>query len=412
MRNALLWSLFGLAALALPAAAGAQTAPSAAQTPLQADGLTATVQDTEIYDTNVVQAGPLIAAQRGLKLADLQSEPSVVLGLVKPLDRQAVFMNATLGYDFYQRDTTLNKENIDVTGGFRGRFGRCASTLSGEYGRRQIDEGDLIGPVTRNVVSDSLVTLSGSCTGAIGFSPFVNLSNEWVDNSAPLLVVSNRRTFNGTAGVQYSSPRLGQLSLYGGFTKTDYSARPTVEAVEIVSESGSAGYDLYTGGVRYDRHLGARIEATLALAYTVLDPMGLGASGFQGPTYQADISYRVSGRITTKVHIDRETLPSLQAGAAYSIEENYNAEIDYQAGARTTLALGESYSDRDYRGALLAVAEYLSHDTRDNQFVNITYNINNRITLVLDVRRETRIANPSEYNYTGGRFGLTAKSTF
>ena len=123
-------------ALFAPAAALAQFAPLA---PVAAGDRTTEVDliGNLIYDSNVAASDAAFAAARGIKPSDVIINPTVRLDLARPVGRQTVFLLATAGYDFYARNSRLNRENILVNPGVLGQFSRCEYDVSGSYSRGQ-----------------------------------------------------------------------------------------------------------------------------------------------------------------------------------------------------------------------------------------------------------------------------------
>ena len=76
--------------------------------------LTASVSGETLYDTDVAQSDAQIAAERGIVLADEIYTPSVTVDAVKPLGRENVFLHAIASYDFYQHNTILDRERLNL----------------------------------------------------------------------------------------------------------------------------------------------------------------------------------------------------------------------------------------------------------------------------------------------------------
>jgi hypothetical protein len=408
MRRAVQLTLWGLAVAGAPATAMAQVVPSADATPLQARGFSASLSLADTYDSNVARSDAQIAALRHLTMSDQLFQPMVVVDVVTPIDRQAVFLDGTVGYDYYERNRILNRQRINLDGGLRGQVRTCTATLEGTYSQRQNSLEDITLALVKDTLTDTGVNFSATCKSQIGFSPFVSAAQDWESNSSPLITTSNYRTTSANAGVAYSQPLIGEISVYGGYTKTLFPNRQV--PVGVASEQD--GYQIYTGGVRYDRKLGARIEGTVAFAYTSLKPNTNLTAPFKGATYQADITYTPSGRISASLHASRAAQPTPLSNTAYNINQLYSATATYQVGARGSLALGVSDNVEDLRGALLVPGFNISHATTNAVYMSGTYTLNRRLTLVMDVREEDRRTNISAFDYHDARFTVTAKSAF
>jgi hypothetical protein len=408
MRRVVQLTALGLAVAGSPTLAMAQTVPSADPTPLQARGFSASLTAADTYDSNVARSDAQIAALRHLTLSDQLFQPAATVDLVAPIDRQAVFFDGTLGYDYYQRNRVLNRQRVNVDGGVRGQVRTCTATLGGSYSQRQNSLEDITLALIKDTLTDTGVNFSATCKAQIGFSPFITASQDWETNSSTAIVSSNYRTTSANAGVAYAQPLIGEISVYGGYTKSLFPNREV--PVGVTAEQD--GYQIYTGGVRYDRKLGARIEGTVAFAYTSLKPNTNQTAPFKGATYQADVTYTPSGRLSLDVHASRAAQPTPLSNTAYNIQQLYSATANYRVGARGLFSLGVSDNVEDLRGALLLAGFNITHETTDSVYATGTYTLNRRLTLVMDVREEDRRANLSAFSYDDTRVTVTARSAF
>jgi hypothetical protein len=79
-----------------------------------------TIQATTIasYNSNVAHSDAALAAQRGVTLADSIISPGVSIDLSLPVGLQQVFLKGSAAYSIYARNTQLNSQDVDLTGGF------------------------------------------------------------------------------------------------------------------------------------------------------------------------------------------------------------------------------------------------------------------------------------------------------
>src|SRR5690606_34902281 len=128
------------------------------------------------YDSNVLRASDGQQLTSGHK-SDIRYSPSLNLDIYVPLSRQAVFLGGTVGYDFHQRNGTLDRERIALRGGADYQFGRCSGTLSGDYSRQLSDLTDFFDPSTGDLLSGDnteetrSVDFSVGCSRAYGLRP-------------------------------------------------------------------------------------------------------------------------------------------------------------------------------------------------------------------------------------------------
>jgi hypothetical protein len=406
MRNGLM-ALGAALAATIAVSASAQVAPTPSSPPT-APELDASVSAEAAYDTNVAESGAAIAAARKLQLQDEIFTPTLTLNLARPFGREYFFLYGDAGYDFYVHNTILDRERLDLHSGLGGGLGPCRAQVTGGYERHQSDLNTLTTTVVRNTWSDASVGVSGACPRTIGFGPTFSVSEDWASNSNPTLISTNYRTLAVTGGLAYTRPVFGVLSLYGEYDQTIFPNRLAGFGPSPITN----GYQLYSGGVRYERKLGARIEGTFSVAYTSLRPDVAGVAGFNGATYAVDVTFKVTGKIGTHVHFDRAARPSVQLDTTYSIDNDYLAEATYAISSRMTLHAGGTVTTRSYAGPLLDPAIDLTHEQLNDLYATLDLNLGRRLDLLFDVRQENRIASISAYSYNSTRVSVTATSKF
>ena len=67
-----------------------------------------------IYDSNVAHSDLGLAQARGLTLADELFRPSAFRNLGRRFGRQILFLQGSVGYDFYRRNRVLDRERVDL----------------------------------------------------------------------------------------------------------------------------------------------------------------------------------------------------------------------------------------------------------------------------------------------------------
>jgi hypothetical protein len=363
--------------------------------------ITATANTT--YDSNVAASDAATAAQRGIIPQDWIFDPGIGLDINEPIGRQAVFLKGSLGYEFHARNPQLNSQSIDLQGGVIGRTHSCEATLGGEYANARTSLQDLNVAVTRNIQDTETIRLDGRCGGRIGFGPTFSVSRQWTNNSAEPLRASDFDTFTVSAGIAYRRPSLGEIALLGSYSQTDFPDRDLAPGPASIQD----GYRNYSVGVRFDRRLGARIQGTLQLSYAVLNPYVQSVEGFNGVDVRADISVRVSGRLTTHFGVVNGPEPTIVSNATYSLNTAYTAEADYQVNPRWTLKLAGADTMDHYKGALIVPGT----DIQSESYWTITgtshFQLSRRFAVELWASHQERNADINIYDYSDNRVGLS-----
>ena len=119
-----LFALLGTAAIgsAMPALAQSDTAP---------------VSDVKFdvtaeFNSNVARSDAARAAARDLSRSDQRITPGLSVDLARNLGQTRLWLNGSAGYDFYRRNSQLNRERIGLESGIKQPVGPCrAARLRG-----------------------------------------------------------------------------------------------------------------------------------------------------------------------------------------------------------------------------------------------------------------------------------------
>jgi hypothetical protein len=248
--------------------------------------------------------------------------------------------------------------------------------------------------------------MEGTCGRPIGFAPIFSISQTWSNNSLSQLQSSDYNTLGGSGGISYQTPTIGVLSLFGQYQTTDFTNR-----VLFFSQSPMHdGFDTYGGGIRYVRQLGARIQGTVSVSYTSVRPF-VGAAGFDGLTYGADVTFRASSRLMLHGSVLRDVQPSNVFDATYFLETKGLVEGTYDIGSRLKLVVGASEQDRTFKGPAIVQGVDLSSDSLKSIYSSLTYSLR-RFYVALNAKYDQRNANISDLGYPDTRVGLTVGTQF
>jgi Putative beta-barrel porin 2 len=360
-----------------------------------------------LMDTNVARSDEAEAAARGLKQDDWIYTPQVTLNLTRPIGPESLFLSGNVGYDLYQNNSILNRERLDLQGGAKGQFGLCSATLTGGADRHQsnLEDINIATPVVRNTQELNSVGLDGSCGRPIGFGVEASVTQSWASNSTPQFRTFDSRQLTTTLALIYQRPNFGKLSLFGQYDTADYPN----DLVLAPTPTGDS-YNLYAGGIRFERDLGARLAATISLAYTSLTP--LQGAGFSGFTYSGDLTYRFSGKLSAHLRAERAAQPAVLNDAAYVVDQHYRAEGDYSLGARLMLTAGVSEEVRRYGGLTLAPTLEINNERLEDVYATARIAFARRLYAGLDLRYEVRHGDVAELNYSDAQVGLTVGARF
>jgi Putative beta-barrel porin 2 len=405
MRGLIGWAAGVLACVgSLPALAQTVTQPP--QIPAGANHLELTPSGEIVYDTDVARSDAQEAALRGLQLSDEIYEPALAIDFLRAIGNQSVFLEGTGGYDYYGHDTVLDSARINLTGGAQLRLASCQAAIYDNYAVAQTSLEDITSAAVHNDRTDESLGLNADCSRPIGVTPLLTVTTTWATNSNPVLEVNNVRSTTVRGGVAYLQPALGQISLIAQYETFDFPNRV------IAPEPGAPteAYRVYAGGVKFDHHIGARIETTLQFFYSNVQPNIPGGGAFSGPTYLADVSYHATSRITATLHAQQDVEPSQQLGSTLTREQQYLGKLEYDVNPRLTLSGGGSYDNKAFEGTLLDPALDLTSQQTTDVFGNAELHFARRFVLILDAREENRRANLEAFSYASTRVSVTLEA--
>ena len=364
-------------------------------------GLNARVE----HHTNVTRTTKEQATLRGLSLADTIFLPTASVDLQLPIGRQEVFLNGVAGYAFYDKNTKLDREHIDLTGGVRGVVGPCAVTLGGGYARgvNQIEDPTLIANV-ENVQERKRVNVDAACQRGSALGLVASASKEWTNNDLPFLTISDSELTSMMLGVSYSRPTLGTFTVFANTDRTEYPRR-------LIDD----GYDLYGLGLTYERQLGARIQGSVTVAYNRVELRNMlpeNSDEVETTSYAANLSYRASNRLRLEGSFDRSVTPASGFGRTYDLTNSYLLSGVYDLGSRITISAGGGRVERDSRGAFAGPFIQLTNSTTDTLYGSLTYKQSERLFFELGVGRDERSTNAPQFDYTNERVSLSVSSRF
>lgn len=360
-----------------------------------------------IYDSNVSRSSSAAAAARGLSASDEIYEPSLSVDLARPLGRQQVFLNGSIGYDFYQHNTDLNRENIDLRGGANLQALSCRGTVAVGYARSQSDLRYVaFALAAQNVASTVSYALSGDCIRSTGFGPTFSVSETETTNSLAIEKTADAHVFSATGGLAYARPVIGQIRVFGSYTRTTYPDR-------VLSILGLGdGFETSSGGISYFRPIGSRMEASGEVSWQHLTPFTVFEAPFSGLNYSANLAYHLSRRLTLDVGGSDSVSASSIIGASYMHTRSVQGGVTYVASSRLKFELSDSYMDERYAGASVIPGFGLTHERVNTLLGSAALQVGRKITLSLFTQWQQQDANTAAFTYTDYRVGMTAAARF
>jgi hypothetical protein len=396
--------LGGLGFLVFLAAQTAEARPPI----IDSEGPAVTASVSATYYSNVANSSPAIAALRGLKRGDEVYDPSINLNYSKPMGGITFFAAGQAGYDIHQENSILDRERIDLQAGADAQIDVCQATVVGSWARHQSDLVDLNVNTTKNTQQLLSAEADATCNQSGQIVPSLSVSQSWSTNSAAEYVSQDYHSLgvNGSAAYKYDS--LTTVSLIGGYTQTSYPHR----IFGVGSTPESDGYSLYTGGVHIDRAIGSTIQLGVTVSQSSLNTDNSIGKGFSGISYDANVGYNPTPRLSFDVEASRQTSPSTYLNAAYSVNERYSGTIGYRISSRLRASLGAFQTHSNFQGAALVPGTDITVQTYRSFYGSLAYSLSPTFSVSLNAGQDQRNANVVGYSYSGGHVGLAVTKAF
>jgi len=357
------------------------------------------------YDSNVARASEEVAELRGLKRSDWRMTPNLNIDIEKPLGRQVIYLNGDVGYDFYATNHRLNRGRLLLNGGAKLQFSRCTGTVYGSFAVRQTDVEELIDVAQAgNTEHISTVGADARCGLASGLAPFGGVSRTWVTNSSDVRRYADYTMNQANGGIAYSRPVLGEFAVLASVKDANY---PNRDNSVVLTDH----FHVFSIGARYSRDIGSRVKGSAAIYRTTVDS-GAGLPKFTGITSDVSLTALASDNIKAQLRWARDVKPVNVGYGAFNIDSRLSADVDYGLSPRLTVSAGGGLVRRHIRGEVLLFGPELQSERRTFEYARLTYKRSARTSLALDVRHESRSANPSIFNYHSTSVGLVLRTAF
>lgn len=404
--TALLKMMAGASALALSGAASAQTSSTTpAATPLSQSGAgdtnDLTIGVTARYDSNVARTDdPTLIAQRGVTRDDVRISPNVQLNAARSLGRHLVGIRAYLGYDFYTTNSRLNRERLQIEPYAYVDLPVCDLAVDASVGRRLSELGDILilganpGDVFDNTETTKRVVGRVICGETYGLRPSFEYERASGDNSLPIRQVSDYRITRYQPGVGYSSPGLGEISVYAVKIDTDLPN-------QLQPNGQISGFSQRGFGLSYRRAIGSRLNFNGSVSHVEVEPYGAPQTGRSGINGSIALTLLASERLQLTAFANRAFTSSLTSNASYELQEGYGLSANYAASSRLRFRLGGQIAPRQLFYGVTPVGAFIEEQTLTDIFAGATYNLNRRVRFSVDGGYQKRDANLNVFDYDG-----------
>jgi hypothetical protein len=395
------------AAACVPALAQQQT-PMPAIQPQRQMKFDATLN--ALYDSNVARSDDATAKLRGVKPEDDILTPGVRASIVQTFGRQALFLQGDGGYEFHRRNHQLNRQRANVVGGLMTRIGQgCQEELYSAYRAQQSDLADIIQGTVKNLQQSTSVAAGVSCARETGLGGLLQVQREDVKNSDHTQKIEDVTSKTLSTQVSYGRPSLGTVGLVYSYARNEFPNR--INPGRPVGDS----FQVQSYGLQVQKKFTPKLHADATVTRTMVKrefaPAGVPLKS-KLTSYTADVFYGLGARIDLEAHATRSVQPSDRIGKLYDILKAGEVAGHYKLGSRFLVTAGYRLEDTDSNFDTAVPVMVVTNSRLKSLYGSIRYRQSERLSLLLDLRHETRDTNLPSFNYTSNRVGLTAEAAF
>ncbi|WP_312251099.1 outer membrane beta-barrel protein [Sphingobium yanoikuyae] len=367
--------------------------PAFAQVEVPPDGLTVAPTVRMLYDDNVLrQSDDLVSGDKD----DLRITPALDVTFRKNLGVHQVTVVGSLGYDFHQRYSNLDRERVTLTA--KGDVKVSALCYLRPSARLNFAQADLAdqGMIVGNSERTQDYAVTAECDKPYGYYPVIKLGYLQTNNSVDSRRPFDIRTRSAGIGIAYSKASLGDIRL---MFNVEAFRRPhwSDETSELRM---SRGADNYRVGIEFKRAVAPRLSWSAGIGYIHTKARDERVDDYSGLGYHAGAVYRPSPRTSLVFDGSRSTSNQSNTGATYIVLTNFSLRGNATLSSRSSIQAGASYARRQFKGELLIDTDMM-RGTDETTALNAGYRfaLRSRLTAGVDVRHEWRESAVERYRY-------------
>jgi hypothetical protein len=347
-----------------------------------------------LYDDNLLRENDLRPIPNS---ADLRITPTLTLDLKRALGRHEVFVKGDAGYDFHRRNSQLDAERIEMTGGARIMLGaRCRANVSAALDYRQTDVADL-GDVESNRTRSRTYEVSVACPKVAGFHPVVTATRYIGDNTNDFRRSSDTRSYTLGGALIYSRPSLGDVGIFYSYSKFE---RPGIR--DIIGFADET--EVHRGGLRFDRNVAARLRGSLAVNAIIVEASLPTTRDYKGIGWEGELGWLPSPDKSVTLNVSRDVRGESSLGVSYIVLTSARVLASWRLGGKTWLGTRAVYVHRDLRGEdpRPGIGPRGSDKTREVA-LTLRYDLTDRMSMNGEIAHGRRNSRNDYYDYSSNR---------
>jgi hypothetical protein len=362
------------------------------------------------YDDNL--------ARRPVKDDGVRIRPKATLSYGLGAGRVGLYGVGSYGRDIIRGNNLFRGADRHFYGaGASAMLSRCSLDAGASFRRNLVFTADVgvVGAIEQKTAQAG-GTVSCQIGSAISINGGINHADLRVARQVTGAFDSKRWSY--TAGLVFARPALGRISLDGSLSDVDLLGR------QVQTPAGPETDGLLQRSVRlgYQREFGSRL--TLSVGGSFLDtapkstqnviivdglPQVVDRSSFKGAGYDANLTFRLSPRLSLIGTASRNVRTNGFVGAQFSVVDLAEVAGRYALPGGLSFTAGYSQRNARFRGAVVSAVEsrLRARDRFSRYFAQLGGDIGRRINFALDVSHNQRRSDPSVFDFNSTAVGLT-----
>ncbi|HEX5536198.1 MAG TPA: outer membrane beta-barrel protein [Sphingobium sp.] len=404
--------IIGASAIAMCAMGGSSAALAQATGSAPGRQISLVASVNAQHDSNSSRTNASQAAARGLNLSDEKLIPNLSVNIGLPIGPHSFSLGGSLGYEFHRRNKQRDRENIQLNSSFAMNLPICDPSFSGAFSRRLSDLADIAAvpdatpSVLKNVETVKSIGATVACGRDVGIRPTIGIDYQEGRNNQALRKVRDKNVTTYILGVAYTHPLVGDVLLSAQQRDTRYPNQI------LIPDGIKNGNRMRSYGASFSRSIGSRLQGSVAVSYTDLNPRQAGVKSFHGLNWSASLSAQATSRMAVQASFSRGISSSLAVQSNYNVSTDYALDVSYALTPLTSLSAGVTAQRRRFQGTQAIILpgspapEQLIWDQRNTFFASVSYQFSPKLRFRLDGAHERRNANSTFFDYHNNRVGL------
>lgn len=346
------------------------------------------------------------AAAGAPRRSEVRIVPSASLSAGHPLGRQALYLNANVGWTFHMRSPQFDSERIGVGGGLQWRLGTaCAGALDLGWSRQQA-QFDLFDEVRPSIQSRLGASFGGRCNAPGRFITSFGVSTGRFRYDGGQREFANADSFGVNGGIGYPVGLAMVVGVNAGWNENSFPNQILLTGETLKTESVSVG-----GYVQY--RVGPFLNLSGSVGWSEVTSNSPFQPGFDGVTWNVGAAYG-SGRLGFRLGAGRSVSGGDGRFGNVAVLDSISAVATYVSPGGVRFSGGYARSKRNNRvSPLLVPPEFVGVDTVDNRlFASAGTRLFRFLSASLSANYVTRDSNRFDFQSDSTTITLNLRTAF